>query len=498
MEELRRLNANRNYSGIIEKCKSKSFDTFDAWDLFYLSQAYRKENNIYKAIEVAKYSLNKFKDNYSIPTVNPDKNGKYNKITMQQDVRQTLKNNFAWCLYDLYVKEFALDQEDCDDRKYNIDISEYGGLFDNLEQNIPEHRKCERAFNEVCGFILKEFSMKDIYSPFKETALKYISIYMHRADRHKSVSIVLDKIDIHKLNKAPISVTRKDGKKVLRSSELELWYRIKICLLYREANFEECLKYCREILAEDKSYGVQSANRRWIQEGNYEKVYFTKALCHLELNQPDEGLKILRKLELETEHWYLYTKIAAVYIVLGDRYNSLISYCRACLCGGIEKQKKIIYFIQSKALFDNLDLDPQAEEMAYRLMWLYKYIKDELKQKITGHNTLKILDSTPDYIKEASYDENVAVLVKFWRKHAYRDQPRRQGTIVKLLEGKKAGFIVSDGEKYFFKVNQVLNDQLAIDRRTINEGQKVEFYTKPCLDKKKNTIRDMAVQIAMV
>ena len=102
----------------------------------------------------------------------------------------------------------------------------------------------------------------------------------------------------------------------------------------------------------------------------------------------------------------------------------------------------------------------------------------------------------PDEIEELLIDEDnldksglESELKDYWLQYKFKDQELKYGTVTKIFEHGKAGFITSDDdESVYFNVSEYEGDSISV-------GQYVSFFTQESFDKSKNRKSTRAVNI---
>lgn len=137
-----------------------------------------------------------------------------------------------------------------------------------------------------------------------------------------------------------------------------------------------------------------------------------------------------------------------------------------------------LYYLAYKIL---KDIEP---ELALKHAELFYAIKLENDKPI------------PDEIEELDIDEDnldkralESELKKYWSEYKFKDQQLQYGTVTKIFEHGKAGFITSDtNQSLFFSIFEYKGHDLKV-------GDYVSFYTEKSFDKSKNRESTKAVNI---
>lgn len=190
-----------------------------------------------------------------------------------------------------------------------------------------------------------------------------------------------------------------------------------------------------------------------------------------ELNKPENALTYLEKVSKVKRDWFVSKEIAENYFMLDDKENALKYIIESVLTDEPPSLKINLFYLIYQLLKDD------KPELALEHAKLFEALKLEYGASI------------PEDIEKLMIDENELDIDKleqkikdYWLQYKFKDQKLQYGTITKVFEHGKSGFITSDeGEHLFFNAYEFKSDM-----HYMNEGQHVSFYTKTGFDRSKN------------
>ena len=199
-----------------------------------------------------------------------------------------------------------------------------------------------------------------------------------------------------------------------------------------------------------------------------------------ELNQNEEALVYLKEVSKVKRDWFVSKEIAENYYILNDTDNALEYITSAVLTKDPANIKVNLYYLIYRILKDD------NPELAIKHAELYAALK------------LQSDSVLPDDIEELSLDEESLdanqlerEIKDYWSNFRFKDQELQYGTITKVFEHGKSGFIKSiNDESLYFK-----SFEFKDNRKFMKVGQYVSFYTQKSFDKSKNRESLNAVNI---
>ena len=202
------------------------------------------------------------------------------------------------------------------------------------------------------------------------------------------------------------------------------------------------------------------------------------AKSYRELLENNEALRYLEEVVKVKKDWFVQKEIAENYYVLGDDEKAQDYICEAVLTNDPLSIKVNLYHLAYKIL---KEINP---ELALKHAELFYAIKLENDSQI------------PDDIEELLIDEETldknaleSEIRQYWSEYKFKDQELQKGTVTRIFEHGRSGFITSDdNESVYFNVSEYKGDELKV-------GDYVSFYTEKRFDKSKNRESTRAVNI---
>ena len=197
-----------------------------------------------------------------------------------------------------------------------------------------------------------------------------------------------------------------------------------------------------------------------------------------ELLENREALTYLEEIVKVKKDWFVQKEIAENYYILDEDEKALDYICAAVLTNDPSNIKVNLYYLAYKILKE------QDPDLALKHAELFLTIKLDNDSQV------------PDDIEELMIDEDnlnkkdlEREIKQYWSEYKFKDQQLQYGTITKIFEHGKSGFITSDdNESLYFNVYEFKGDNLDV-------GQYVSFFTEKSFDKSKNKESLKAVNI---
>lgn len=339
---------------------------------------------------------------------------------------------YSWALYQMYIK----DPEDEDK------------LFESAELVTELIKQDDLNKIQVCAYTLSIFKVLD---------------YLYAQNDYYSLVSWIEKIDPNLLDQK-----RFESNDRIYRSKKEKYYDYASKAYLECDDFEKCIKVSKEALyALNKFTNNSDVWYRWRIAKSYKELLENK-----------DALKYLEEVVKVKKDWFVQKEIAENYYILGEDEKALDYICAAVLTNDPLTIKVNLYHLAYKILEE---LNP---ELALKHAELFYAIKLENDSQI------------PDDIEELGIDEDnldkdeLNLEIKdYWSQYKFKDQQLQYGTITKIFEHGKSGFITSDdNESVYFNVYEFKGDNLDV-------GQYVSFYTEKSFDKSKNRESIKAINI---
>ena len=341
---------------------------------------------------------------------------------------------YSWSVYQLKVK----DQQD--------EVE----LFENVElitELIPQGDLNKRP---VCAYTLSVFKVLN---------------YLKDNNDWEYMLYWLDK-----LNPDLLDEKQGQGEDRLFPSNREKYYNFASKALFECNDYQECIDVSKKAL--------ESLSKFTNNSDVWYNWRIAKSLK--ELNQSEEALIYLKEVNKVKRDWFVSKEIAENYYILNDTENALEYITNAVLTKDPATIKVNLYYLIYKILKDD---DP---DLALKHAELFVALK------------LQSDAALPDDIEELLIDEDsldAAQLEReikdYWSNFKFKNQELQYGTITKVFEHGKSGFITSiNDESLYFK-----SFEFKDSKEFMKVGQYVSFYTQKSFDKSKNRESVNAVNI---
>lgn len=339
---------------------------------------------------------------------------------------------YSWALYQAYVK----DSED-EDKLY-----EAAELVTELVKQDDLNKK------PVCPYTLTVFKVLDL---------------LYSENDYFNLINWLDKINPELLDEKRF----KSNERVYRSKKEKYYdYASKAYLECEE--FEKCIEISKEALSNlNKFTNNSDVWYRWRIAKSYK-----------ELLENNEALKYLDEVVKVKKDWFVYKEIAENYYILEDDEKAQEYLGDAILTNDPLTIKVNLFYLAYKILKDS------NPDLALRHAELFYAIKLENDSQMPEDIEELLIDEVTINKKDLERE-----IKEYWLEYKFKDQELQYGTVTKIFEHGKSGFITSDNnESLYFNVSDYKGDGL-------HEGGYVSFYTEKSFDKSKNRESIRAVNI---
>lgn len=269
---------------------------------------------------------------------------------------------------------------------------------------------------------------------------------------------------LDKLNPDLLNEEQNESGGIVYPSKKEEYYFLASKAYLACQDFEECIEISKEALDKvtvDFAFDGDVWHYRRIAKSLYG------------LGQYDDALTYFEKVVKVKRDWYILKEIAQTYYEINEFDDALKYAVEAILSNNPLEIKVNVFYL------------------------IYNILKDE-----NGPLALKIESGSivPDEIEDLGIDESeldIPVLEseirKYWTDRKYEGRELQFGTITKVFDHGKSGFITSDDEQSFYFTASEFKDEGIF----MKEGQYVSFYTEKAFDKSKNRESVNAVNIKM-
>lgn len=354
--------------------------------------------------------------------------------------------NYMWCLYKLKINSKE--------------------AF--LPENKPETKKHIK-------FILEHCSNKDLL--FQRTVFAVLRYLKGQANfPAETINIWLDKLDPQLLSDEEQTGTL-DGKEIAYKSPKEEWYALKSKACEKLEMFSECQRISEEALSVLPK--LHHDNHIWFKR--------RIAIAKHNLGMSGEALEMLLDLMKYKKDWFISSKIIDIYLDLDDYAKALYYSMDAILKPGDENMKVNLFWLAG-TIFHRLDMEEEENIMKNFAVKLRLANGWKLSSAQREHyNTVK---NQIESLQLGSLRKQVMEVAKEYK---WKNKEKRYGTIAKILPNNKAGFIKTEKNSYYFKLNDIQGSKsLAVP------GKKVQFYLESAFDHKKKVETENAVYISFL
>lgn len=339
---------------------------------------------------------------------------------------------YSWSLYQLYIKD-AQDEDK---------------LFESAELVTELVKQDDLNKKPVCAYTLSVFKVLD---------------YLYSQNDYFNLINWLEKINPELLDEKRF----ESNDRVYRSRK-EKYYDYATKAYFECEDFEKCIEIANEALTSLSEFTNSSDIwYRW---------RIAKSLKELMENK--EALIYLEEIVKVKKDWFVQKEIAENYYILDEDEKALDYICAAVLTNDPSNIKVNLYYLAYKILKE------QDPDLALKHAELFLTIKLDNDSQV------------PDDIEELMIDEDnlnkkdlEREIKQYWSEYKFKDQELQYGTITKIFEHGRSGFITSDdNESLYFNVYDFKGDNLDL-------GQYVSFFTEKSFDKSKNKESLKAVNI---
>ncbi|WP_458404040.1 tetratricopeptide repeat protein [Methanobrevibacter sp.] len=341
---------------------------------------------------------------------------------------------YSWSIYQLHIKNYKNESE----------LFEYAELITEL---IPQGDLNKAP---VCAYTLSVFK---VLNCLKDNNDWEYMIYW-----------------LDKLNPDLLDEKQGHGQDIVFASNREKYFNFASKAYLECGDYEDCIEVSKKALESLTDF-----------TNNSDVWYNWRIAKSLKvLNRNEEALDCLKEVSKVKGDWFVQKEIAENYYILNDVESAKDYITNAVLTNDPDLIKVNLYYLIYKILKDD---DPELALLHARYFVAIKLesdapIPDEIEELLIDEDDLNIR-SLKHQIKD------------YWTDYKFSGQELQYGTITKVFEHGKSGFIKSvDDESLYFKAFDFKDN-----RDFMKVGEYVCFYTQKGFDKSKNRETTNAVNI---
>jgi hypothetical protein len=373
----------------------------------------------------------------------------YRKCKKVYPESEMLNDKMGWSVYYVYIKNF--DFENGDKNKL---IKQVNYVINNCKEGQYSPRK------QVINTVIKAICDKKLKAVIDYELLnKYLDC----------------------LNPDNLSTIERrfesDDKIIKTASEMEEWYSKKTKALCQLELHEECIDFCNKGLEKIRSF--HHDNDSWFK--------YRKACALYGLKRYDEAKTLMENVvNGKFIHWCLFELLFKISASLEDN-DAALKYIASCALTDKSHEMRVTFYDEAAQYMLAKELVREAQ-LHHQLSVLIRIEKGwKIKNNEINWEITEDISTMPqkDIVKE---------LKIFWKKYRDKDKIFYNGTVDKILDNTKAGFIKSDsGERYFFLMNDV---ECRRDKIKLNTN--VSFTLVERINRKKGTPEKHATVINLL
>ena len=273
---------------------------------------------------------------------------------------------------------------------------------------------------------------------------------------------------LDKINPELLDEKRFETDERVYRSKKEKYYDYATKAYFEVEDYEKCIETSKEALEVLENF--TNSSDVWYN--------WRIAKSYKELLKNREALEYLKEVVKVKKDWFVQKEMAENYHVLGENEKAEVYICEAVLTNDPVTIKVNLYYLAYNVL---KQINP---ELALRHAELFYAIKLE--------NDSQIPDDIEELMIDDDLDKNAleSEIRQYWQQHKFKNQELQHGTVTRIFEHGRSGFITSDNdESIYFNVSEYNGDDLKV-------GDYVSFYTEKSFDKSKNRESTRAVNIS--
>ena len=332
---------------------------------------------------------------------------------------------------------------------------------------------------EQAKFVLENFTQEDcsnrnFQDPYAEIFINVARIYNDKNNYFKAFEW------LWKLNRDYLSTSNPRIRSNSYGYSLkEKWYSFIVDSLDGMKKYEGALELAGEAM--EKLPDSKSDAKLFIS--------YKAAKIHNKIGNYEESLDILNDFVKVKKESYVYTTMARNYYGL-EKYDEALSYAIKAALANRSIQNNLGTYILIGDLLDKKDMKDEAN-MHYYLVYTYKKANN---QRIE-YNLERAIENAELDMENTNFRKVQRELIPLWNEFKYENMTRYSGTIKKVFEDKKIGFISNDFDfsDTFFSFRDFKDSE-----DFIYPGTKVSFFIEETFDNSKGRESTKAVEIEAI
>lgn len=218
-------------------------------------------------------------------------------------------------------------------------------------------------------------------------------------------------------------------------------------------------------------------------------IRYKLAKIHMELGNYEESLEILEDIVKVKKEYYVYSSMAKNYYGLKNYKESLSYAVKAALINRSIQNNLSTYLLLGE-LLEKKGMKEESDKHYY-LVYTYKKANNN---KISS-DLAEIIENAGFDMGNTNFRKVQKGLIQLWNELKYESMTRYSGTIKKVFEKDRIGFIKNDFDSNdtFFSFNEFKDEKYLIF-----PGTKVSFYVEDTFDKSKGRESTKAVEIKAI
>lgn len=281
------------------------------------------------------------------------------------------------------------------------------------------------------------------------------------------------KMEPELLDNRPFIMQDIRGKNIEMASPKEEWYSYMI-------RAKGGLNKPKELLEV-----LESARKQNIKWHYNNDIWFARkeAFALKALNQIKKAENILRRIVKFKKDWFLLYDLA---LVVEKEEESLQLMAQAALLPGKDEHKVKLF----QSIHDQLHKSKSHLKEAALHLCLILALREENNWPLNDE-MIKLVQNQGINLKDLGSSSAIKRdLIPWWNKLGKPDKVRQSGKIEIIFPNNKAGFIFSNGERYYFKTGKL--------EGKLTKNTMVSFELEEGFDKKKNKPSKEAVKIELL
>lgn len=286
----------------------------------------------------------------------------------------------------------------------------------------------------------------------------------------------LNLLDPAFLSDKSASYTKDDGKVISYPSQKEDWYAYTTKALEKSGEFVECRRISQEALEVLTEF--HNGNEIWFKR--------RIAISSHKLGETLTGIEILKELLKFKQDWFIYSDIFEMYLALGET-KSALDYAVDAVMKPMDDEFKVNLFWMIAELFESIEEIEKA-----KLLKIYSIKVRLSKEWPLKESIISYYEINQNEIDAYSIFDLKKQIYSIFNTLKWSGKARESGKITRVNVEGKSGFIQANDKSYYFKFGSFKDN-----KKLIQVGTNVSFYTEESFDKKKNQKSVVAVEIKL-